>query len=321
MIELADVVVIGMGPAGEEVAGRLAEAGLDLVGIEKQLVGGECPYWGCVPSKMMIRAANLLAEARLVPGIAGLATVTPDWSLVAARIRDEATDKWNDKVAVDRFEGKGGRFLRGEGRFVGPGRVQVGDRVIEARRAIVLATGTTASIPPIPGLADVPYWTNRQAIETDVLPESLLVMGGGAVGVELSQVFSRFGVNVTVVEAMDRLLPLEEPEVGELLTEVLTAEGVTVVTGTAAASIAHHDDRFAVALADERKLYAERLLVATGRRSDWARSVWEPLVSTTLSGGFPSTATCASPPACGRSAISPAPAPSPTSPYTKPVSL
>jgi pyruvate/2-oxoglutarate dehydrogenase complex dihydrolipoamide dehydrogenase (E3) component len=268
MIKPADVVVIGMGPAGEEVAGRLAQAGLDVVGIEKQLVGGECPYWGCVPSKMMVRAANLIAEARRVPGIAGQVTVAPDWSLVAARIRDEATDNWNDKVAVDRFEAKGGRFLRGEGRLVGPGRVQVSERVIEARRAIVLATGTTASIPPIPGLADVPYWTNRQAIEADVLPESLVVLGGGAVGVELSQVFSRFGVNVTVVEAMDRLLPLEEPEVGDVITEVLTAEGVTVVTGRAAASIAHDDDRFVVALADDRTLDAERLLVATGRRAD-----------------------------------------------------
>src|SRR6187397_1325617 len=110
-----DVVVIGMGPGGEEVAGKLAEAGLAVIGVERELVGGECPYWGCVPSKMMIRAANLLAEARRVDGMAGRATVEPDWGPVARRIRDEATDTWDDTVAVDRFVGKGGRFVRGEG--------------------------------------------------------------------------------------------------------------------------------------------------------------------------------------------------------------
>lgn len=149
----ADVVVIGMGPGGEDVAGRLAEAGLEVVGVERQLVGGECPYWGCVPSKMMIRAANLLAEARRIPGMAGDASVRPDWAPVAQRIRDEATDDWDDRVAVERFEAKGGRFLRGEGRIVAPGRVAMGDREIEARRGIVVATGTHAVIPPSPAWA------------------------------------------------------------------------------------------------------------------------------------------------------------------------
>src|SRR5713226_1152734 len=123
MSEKVDAVVIGMGPGGEDAAGKLAEAGLDVVGIEKQLVGGECPYWGCVPSKMMIRAANLLAEARRIPGMAGASSVTADWAPVADRIRAEATDNWNDKVAVDRFESKGGRFVRGAGRLAGPRQV------------------------------------------------------------------------------------------------------------------------------------------------------------------------------------------------------
>ena len=152
----ADVVVIGMGPGGEDVAGRLAEAGLEVVGVERKLVGGECPYWGCIPSKMMIRAGNLLAEARRVPGMAGDASGQPDWGPVAQRIRDEATDDWDDRVAVERFEGKGGRFVRGDGRIAGPDRVAVGDRVIEARRGIVVATGTHAAVPPIPGLDGVP---------------------------------------------------------------------------------------------------------------------------------------------------------------------
>src|SRR5215470_307671 len=125
-IEETDIVVIGMGPGGEDAAGKLAEAGLHVAGVEARLVGGECPYWGCVPSKMMIRAAGLLAEARRVPGMAGASAVSPDWGLVAHRIRDEATDSWNDKVAVDRFTGKGGHFVRGWGRITGPREVTVG---------------------------------------------------------------------------------------------------------------------------------------------------------------------------------------------------
>jgi len=268
MVEHADAVVIGMGPGGEEVAGRLAEAGLDVIGIEKQLVGGECPYWGCVPSKMMIRAANLLAEARRIPGMAGGSTVTPDWAPVARRIRDEATDNWDDRVAVERFEGKGGRFVRGEGRLAGRGRVEVGDATIEAARAIILATGTRAAIPPIPGLADVPYWTNREAIEADELPHSLIVIGGGAIGVELSQVFTRFGVEVAIVEALDRLLPLEEPEAGRLVADILRGEGTTVLAGVHASGVTHDEKHFALTLADGTELDAERLLVATGRRAD-----------------------------------------------------
>ena len=135
MAERADVVVLGMGPGGEDVAGKLAEAGLDVVGIDELLLGGECPYWGCVPSKMMIRAANLLAEARRIPGMAGSSEVTPDWAPVARRIREEATDTWDDTVAVKRFEGKGGRFVRGTGRLDGPGAVVVGDRPVRGQRA------------------------------------------------------------------------------------------------------------------------------------------------------------------------------------------
>src|ERR1019366_7596848 len=136
MTEHADVIVVGMGPGGEDVAERLADAGLDVVGVDAELVGGECPYWGCVPSKMMIRAADLLAEARRVPGRAGRSRIDPDWSPVAARIRDEATDDWDDAVAVKRFEDKGGRFVRGWVRLEGPGRVAVGDRAFEAGRAV-----------------------------------------------------------------------------------------------------------------------------------------------------------------------------------------
>jgi pyruvate/2-oxoglutarate dehydrogenase complex dihydrolipoamide dehydrogenase (E3) component len=266
----ADVVVIGMGPGGEDVAGRLAEAGLDVVGVERELVGGECPYWGCIPSKMMIRAANLLAEGRRVRGMAGDATVRPDWAPVAQRIRDEATDDWDDRVAVERFEGKGGRFVRGEGRIVGSGRVAVGDRVVDARRGIVVATGTHPAIPPIPGLGRVPYWTNREAIEAKELPSSLLVLGGGAVGAELAQAFARFGVEVTVVEALERLVPGEEPDAGELLADVFGREGIAVHTRARVTEVSRDGARVTVALADGSTVAAAQILVATGRRADLA---------------------------------------------------
>lgn len=268
--ETADVIVIGMGPAGESVAGQLAEAGLDVVGIDRLLVGGECPYWGCVPSKMMIRAAHLLAEARRIPGMAGSVTVTPDWAPVAARIRAEATDDWDDTVAVERFEGKGGRFVRGDARIVGPGSVAVGERTLRATRGIVIATGTSPAVPPIDGLAGTPFWTNHEAIETEHLPASMIVLGGGAIGAELAQVFARFGVDVDVVEAQDRLLPLDEPEAGALLAEVFGAEGIGVHTGVTASSVAYTDGRFTLELSDGRSVGAERLLVATGRRTELA---------------------------------------------------
>src|SRR3954464_7708644 len=168
-----DVVVVGLGVGGEEVAGRLAVAGLSVVGVENTLVGGECPYWGCVPTKMMVRAGLALAEARRIPGLAGTSTVTPDWGPVAKRIRDEATDDWNDKVAVDRFVGKGGTFVRGTASISGPGRVVVGEQTYAATRGLVIATGTKAVVPPVPGLAGTPFWTNREAVEADKLPSSL----------------------------------------------------------------------------------------------------------------------------------------------------
>jgi pyruvate/2-oxoglutarate dehydrogenase complex dihydrolipoamide dehydrogenase (E3) component len=268
MTDLADVIVVGMGPGGENVAGRLAEEGLDVVGIESTLLGGECPYWGCIPSKMMIRASNLLAEARRVPGMSGSTTVVPDWGPVARRIRDEATDDWNDQVAVDRLEKKGGRFVRGAGRLVGPGEVAVEERRFAARRAVVLATGSRSWTPPIAGLADVPYWTNREAIEATELPRSLIVIGGGAIAVELGQVFARFGVEVTIIEAADRLLPVEEPEASRLVEDVFRSEGISVVTGANVVRVSHDGGSFELDIGDRGTRRSERLLVAAGRRAD-----------------------------------------------------
>jgi len=264
-MENVDVVVIGLGPAGESVAGQLAEAGLNVVGIEASLVGGECPYWGCIPSKMMIRAANALAEVRRVDGLAGTASATPDWGPVARRIREEATDTWDDTVAVDRFVGKGGTFVRGYAKITGPKTVEVDEETYVAERGIVVATGTLAQVPPIPGLADTPYWTNHEIVQNEVLPESMIVIGGGAIGTELGQVMSRFGVKVSVIEGTDRLLPQNEPEAGEVIKEVFEAEGIDVYLGQFARSVAFEDGRFNVTLANDEHVGAEKVLVATGR--------------------------------------------------------
>jgi pyruvate/2-oxoglutarate dehydrogenase complex dihydrolipoamide dehydrogenase (E3) component len=265
-----DVVVIGLGPGGEYVAGRLAEAGLAVAGVEARLVGGECPYWGCVPSKMMIRAANLLAEGRRIPGLAGRSGVTPDWAPVAHRIRAEATDGWDDTAAADRLTGKGARLYRGYGRITAAGEVTVSGEVLRARRGIVIGTGTAPAIPPIPGLAGTPYWTNHEAIEADRLPESIVVLGGGAIGAELAQVFARFGSRVTIVEALGRLLPQEEPEAGGLIADVFGREGIGVQAGSPAERVSHDGDAFTVSLQGGQDVTGERLLVATGRCADLA---------------------------------------------------
>ncbi|WP_338702563.1 NAD(P)/FAD-dependent oxidoreductase [Streptomyces sp. Q6] len=270
-IERVDVVVVGLGPGGEYLAGTLAEAGLDVVGVEAELVGGECPYWGCVPSKMMVRAGNVLAEAGRVAALAGGATVAADWGTVAGRISGEATDDWNDRVAADRLTAKGVRLVRGRGRLRGPRQVTVGARTFAARRGVVLATGTRPRTPAVPGLAGTPYWTNRDAMAAKELPASMLVLGGGAIGVELAQVFARFSCAVTVVEGQDRLLSQEEPEAGELAERALREDGVTVLTAARVRQVGHDGAGFTVALeSGGEPLRAERLLVATGRYADLA---------------------------------------------------
>ena len=268
-----DVVVIGMGPGGEDVGARLARAGLSVVGVDARLVGGECPYYACVPTKIMIRATDALGEARRVGALAGSADVHQDWSPVATRIRDEATDNWDDAVAVNRFTATGGTFVRGRGRITGDREVAVstsdGEQVFSARRGIVLNTGTDPAVPPIDGLAETPYWTNRDAVAVGEVPGSLIVLGGGPVGCELAQVFSRFGAAVTVVQRPDRLVPVDEPESSVLLARAFAAEGITVRTGVSAARV-QFDTQFAVKLDNGETLTADRLLVAAGRSTDMA---------------------------------------------------
>ncbi|QFG24823.1 NAD(P)/FAD-dependent oxidoreductase [Actinomadura sp. WMMB 499] len=265
MAEEVDVVVVGLGPGGEDAAGRLAEAGLSVVGVESRLVGGECPYYACIPTKMMVRAAGLVAEGERIPGMAGEADVRPDWAPVAARIRDEATDSWDDTVAADRLTAKGAELVRGRGRITGPREVTVDGRTFRARRGILLNTGTTPTAPPIEGLDGTPYWTNREAVQATEAPASMIVLGGGVVGVELAQAFSRFGTRVTVVQTDDRLLPREEPESSELVRRVFEREGIGVRTGLRTDRVAHDGNEFTLHAGGDT-IVADRLLVATGRR-------------------------------------------------------
>jgi pyruvate/2-oxoglutarate dehydrogenase complex dihydrolipoamide dehydrogenase (E3) component len=268
-----DVIVIGLGPGGEDLAEALAGAGKSVLGIDQRLVGGECPYYGCIPSKMMVRGAELLAEARRVDTMAGSVEVSADFAPVAHRIRAEATDNWDDRVAVERLEGAGATFARGTARIVGRDadqRVLVDvDDVTYAGEHVVVATGTAPAIPPIEGLADLPrgelLWTNREAVQAERAPESLIVLGGGAIGCELAQAFARFGTRVTIVESAPRLLMPEEPDAARVVTEVFEREGLTVRTGATVTRASAGGDGVEVSLDDGTALTASVVLVAAGR--------------------------------------------------------
>jgi pyruvate/2-oxoglutarate dehydrogenase complex dihydrolipoamide dehydrogenase (E3) component len=262
-----DVIVLGLGPGGRSAASALATAGLEVVGIDERLVGGECPFYGCTPTKMMVRAAELLAESRRAPGLAGAGTLTPGWDDVAKRIAGEATHEWTDKAEVDELTDSGVRFVRGHGRLTGARTVSAAGTTFAARRGVILGTGTRPSVPPIDGLVRTPYWTNRDAVRVAALPESLIVIGGGSIGVELCQVFARFGVEVSLLEVEDRIMSAAEPEASALVAQALADEGVDVVTGQKIERVDHVGGAFRVEL-EAGTLEAERLLVASGRTSN-----------------------------------------------------
>lgn len=268
-----DVVCLGGGVAGEAIAGGLEKSGLSLAVVERELVGGECPYWGCVPSKTLLRSGETLEEA----GRARiLAASRVDWELdfpkVSKRVYWMARDLDDTRPAAA-LEATGAKLIRGEGKLIDPLTVEVGGERLVARRAVVVANGGTAAIPPIPGLDSVDYWTNRQATLPRYRPETLAVLGGGAVGVELAQAFARFGSKVTVVEAGPRFLALEEPEAGAALRPHLEADGITILVGDPCIGIEKKDGGVVLRLKSGASVAAGRLLVATGRRANaeaWA---------------------------------------------------
>jgi pyruvate/2-oxoglutarate dehydrogenase complex dihydrolipoamide dehydrogenase (E3) component len=263
-----DVIIIGVGTCGEDLGLRLLGAGLDVIGIESNLVGGECAYWACIPSKIMIRAGNTLREAQRVAQLAGDVTVDPSWAPVARRIRTEATSNWNDAFATERFGQRGGRLIHGRGRLTGPRTVTVGDESITARIGVVIATGSAPMIPPIPGVDDVDYWTTHDVIAAEELPASLVILGGGAVGCELGQVLARFGVDVTIVEGRGHILAAEEPEASSAIEAAFAEEGITVHTGSHVTHLSQDGGQIVADLDDGSHFRGDRLLLATGRKVD-----------------------------------------------------
>lgn len=261
-----DVIVIGAGPAGEVAAGRLASRGKRSVAIvERDLVGGECSFYACMPSKALLRPAEVIAEARRVPGAAEAVTGALDVRAVLAR-RDEVVHDLDDSAQLPWLEQRGIELFRGSAALDGERRVVVGGDVLTAREAVVLAAGSTASMPPVPGLADVGAWSNRQMTTSKEVPARLLILGGGIVGVEMAQAWASLGSHVTVIEALDSLLANHEPFVGEEVGRALSDLGVTLHLGAKASLVRRDGDEITVELENGVVAVGDRVLVATGRK-------------------------------------------------------
>jgi dihydrolipoamide dehydrogenase len=261
-----DVVVIGAGPAGEVLAGRLGEGGRKSVAIvERELVGGECSFYACMPSKALLRPAELVAEAARVPGAAEAISGEIDVGAVLDR-RDEVVNDLDDSNQVPWLEDRNVELIRGNARLDGERRVRVGDDVLLAGDAVVVAVGTGAAFPPIPGLAEVGAWSNREITTSKQVPGRLLILGGGVVGVEMAQAWGSLGSEVVVFEAEDRLLPREEPFVGEQLAEAMGERGIDVRIGVRAIEASREGEMIALTLEGGEQVAGDRLLVAVGRR-------------------------------------------------------
>jgi dihydrolipoamide dehydrogenase len=260
-----DAIVIGAGPAGEVAAGRLADEGLKVAIVEPELVGGECSYYACMPSKALLRPGELLAEVRRVPGAAQAVTGDVDVAVTLAR-RDEVIHDLDDSSQMPWLEKRGIELFRAHGRLDGERRVQAGDDTLLAEKAVIVATGTGALIPPIDGLSESEPWTNREITTAKAAPARLAILGGGVVGVEMAQAWRTLGSQVTLIEAADRLIAREELFASEQVAESLRELGVDVRLGGKATSVRREGGEVTVELENGPAVVADELLVATGRR-------------------------------------------------------